>query len=79
MAEQPIQIGDRVINMQVPGIFTVVSRRGPYFDIETDDGLRMTLVEAALRRVTESPLAGAAPADDTATDDGAADDTDSEA
>jgi hypothetical protein len=64
MAEQPIQIGDRVINMQVPGIFTVVSRRGPYFDIETDDGLRMTLVEAALRRVTESPPPGAAAADD---------------
>jgi len=77
MAEQPIQIGDRVINLQVPGIFTVVSRRGPYLDIETDEGLRMTLVEAALRRVTESPLAGAAAAP-TAADDSAADDTDSE-
>jgi hypothetical protein len=64
MAERPIQIGDRVINLQVPGIFTVMRRRGPYFDIETDDGLRMTLVEAALRRVTESPPPGAAAADD---------------
>jgi hypothetical protein len=68
MVEPPIQIGDRVINLQVPGIFTVVSRHGPYIDIETDDGLRMTLVDAAVRRVTESPLAGAAAAD-AATDD----------
>jgi len=63
MAEQPIEIGDRVINLQVPGIFTVVSRRGPYLDIETDDGLRMTLVESAVRR-----LPPATPA--AATDDG---------
>jgi hypothetical protein len=73
MVELPIQIGDRVINLQVPGIFTVVRRRGPYFDIETDDGLRMTLVESALRRVTESPPPGAAAAADSADDDGAPD------
>ena len=73
MAEQPIQIGDRVINLQVPGIFTVVSRRGPYVDIETEDGLRMTLVEAAVRRVTVSTngvSAGAAPAADDSGESG---------
>jgi hypothetical protein len=58
MGESDIQVGDRVINLQVPGIFTVVDRRGTLLVIETDRGLRMTMLESGVRHVDES---GAAP------------------
>ena len=53
MAPDAIQVGDRVINLQVPGIFTVIDRHGPRLVIQTDRGLRMTVLEAAVRRVTD--------------------------
>jgi len=56
MAEVAIQLGDKVINLQVPGVFTVVGRRGAWLDIESERGLRMTVHETGLRRVE-----GAAP------------------
>jgi hypothetical protein len=50
-----IQVGDRVINLQVPGIFTVIDRRGPHLVIETARGLRMTVLDAQVRRVDDVP------------------------
>ena len=56
MGGEPIQLGDRVINLQVPGIFTVVDRRGPLLVIQTKRGLRMTVLEAGLRRLDETTV-----------------------
>jgi hypothetical protein len=55
VAEEPIRVGDRVVNLQVPGVFVVVGRRGPFVELENDRGLRMTLHEVALRRVNGAP------------------------
>ena len=58
MARDTIQLGDRVINLQVPGIFTVVDRKGALFVIQTDRGLSMAVLEGQLRRVyDEAPAA----------------------
>ena len=53
MATEPIQLGDRVINLQVPGIFTVIDRQGPMLAIQSPKGLRMTVLESQLRRVDD--------------------------
>jgi hypothetical protein len=58
MAETPIQVGDRVINLQMPGIFVVTARRGRVLDIETDEGIAMTLVDSAVRRLDDTPASG---------------------
>ena len=55
MTETPIQVGDRVINLQMPGIFVVTARRGRLLDIETDEGIAMTLVDSAVRRLDDTP------------------------
>ncbi|HWP64687.1 MAG TPA: hypothetical protein VNO26_02090 [Candidatus Limnocylindria bacterium] len=60
MAEERIEVGDRVINLQMPGIFVVVARRGRLLDIRTDDGVTMTVLDSAVRRI-EAP--SAAPTD----------------
>ncbi len=57
MAEAPIQPGDRVVGTQVPGVFTVLGIRGHVVEIESDRGLRMTVLDKTLRR-----LDGEAPA-----------------
>src|SRR5262245_45794803 len=49
-----IQLGDRVINLQVPGIFTVIDRDGPHVVIETARGLRMTVLDSQVRRVDDA-------------------------
>ena len=51
MAVETIQLGDRVINLQVPGIFTVIDRKGSLLVIQTARGLRMTVLESQLRRI----------------------------
>ena len=52
MAEDgPIELGDKVITLQMPGIFTVTGRQGPALVIETDDGVRLAVLEASLRRM----------------------------
>jgi hypothetical protein len=51
MAADAIAVGDEVINLQVPGVFRVVARRGAYLEIETAQGLRMTVSESAVRRL----------------------------
>jgi hypothetical protein len=53
MAQGSIQVGDRVINLQVPGIFVVVARRGRLLEIENDLGVRKTVLDVALRRMNE--------------------------
>ena len=57
MGEESIRVGDRVVNLQVPGVFVVVARRGPFVEIEkeNDRGVRMMLHEVALRRLDGTP------------------------
>ncbi len=52
-----IEIGDRVVHLQVPGVFTVVGRRGPFLHVESPRGLRMTVHESGVRRVEGPPPA----------------------
>jgi hypothetical protein len=53
--EETIQVGDRVITVAVPGIFTVLARRGALVDIENERGVRKTVAAIALRRVNGTP------------------------
>ena len=53
--ESAIQVGDRVIGLDMPGIFTVIARRGRFVEIENDRGLRRVVHEVALRRVDGRP------------------------
>ena len=64
MATKAIQVGDRVINLQVPGIFTVLDRKGSLISIRTQSGLAMTVLEPALRRVDEDAPAAPPAASD---------------
>ena len=50
-----IQIGDRVVHLQVPGVFTVIGRRGGFLEVEGARGLRMTIHQTGLRRVEGTP------------------------
>jgi hypothetical protein len=50
-----VQLGDHVINLQVPGVFTVIDRDGPLLVIETARGLRMTVLESQVRRLDDVP------------------------
>ena len=70
MAEDgPIELGDKVITLQMPGIFTVTGRQGPALVIESDDGVRLTVVESGLRRMdAEAPVADEPSADDAPND-----------
>jgi len=62
MTAETIEVGHQVINLQVPGVFTVVARRGALLDIETAQGLRMTVHVASVRRLDENAVA--TPRDD---------------
>jgi hypothetical protein len=55
--DETIRVGDRVVTVQVPGIFTVLARRGALVDIENERGVRMTVAVSALRRVDGTPPA----------------------
>jgi hypothetical protein len=55
MAAQTIEVGDRVVNLQVPGIFYVVARRGTLLEIETEQGVRLTVSEVAVRKLDDEP------------------------
>ena len=57
MSDEAIQVGDRVVHLQVPGVFTVVARRGAFLEVENARGLRMTIHEVALRRLDGPPPA----------------------
>jgi hypothetical protein len=49
------QPGDRVVHLQVAGVFRVVGHRGSLFDLESDRGLRMTVHAIQLRRLEGPP------------------------
>jgi hypothetical protein len=56
MGARAIQLGDQVINLQVPGIFTVIDQQGSLFVIQTAKGLRLAVLESQLRRLTDVAL-----------------------
>jgi hypothetical protein len=51
MDDGVIRSGDRVVHLQVPGVFVVRRRRGVFLEVESDRGLRMTVHEVAVRRL----------------------------
>lgn len=53
--EGPIRAGDRVVHLGAPGVFVVLARRGPLLEMESDRGLRKTVHEVAVRRLTGAP------------------------
>ena len=53
MDTRPIQLGDQVINLQVPGLFTVVDRQGILLALELPSGMRMTVHESQVRRLND--------------------------
>jgi hypothetical protein len=57
MGANGIQSGDRVVHLQVPGVFVVVGRKGRWLDVESDRGLRMTVHEVQVRRLDGPPPA----------------------
>jgi hypothetical protein len=59
MGARAIQLGDKVINLQVPGIFTVIDRNGELLVIETARGLRMTVLAQQVRRLDDVELPSA--------------------
>jgi len=55
--EEPIRAGDRVVHLQIPGVCTVLARRGKFLEVESGRGVRKLVHEVSLRRVS-----GPAPA-----------------
>jgi len=53
--EDPLRAGDRVVHLQIPGVCTVVSRRGKFLEVESDRGMRKLVHEVSLRRVGGAP------------------------
>ena len=51
MAGESIEVGDQVVNLQVPGVFRVVARRGLLLEIESPQGVRMTVRPEAVRKL----------------------------
>ena len=66
MATGTIQLGDRVINLQVPGLFTVIDRRGSLLVLETAKGLRMTVLDSQVRLLDDVKLVNGSGGDDQA-------------
>ena len=57
MAAETIEVGDQVVNLLGPGVFTVLARRGNLLEIETAQGLRMTVLEGSVRRLDQNAVA----------------------
>ena len=51
MADDAIQIGDKVIVLQVPGVFRVTVRNGRLVMIESPSGVRLTMRVEGVRRL----------------------------
>jgi len=66
MATGTIQVGDSVINLQVPGLFTVIDRRGQMLVLETAKGLRMTVLDSQVRMLDDVKLVNGSGGDDQA-------------
>ena len=64
MAAEAIQVGDRVINLQVPGLFTVIDRSGQLLVIETAKGLRMRVLDSQVRLLDDVKLVNGSGGDD---------------
>ena len=64
MATGTIQVGDRVINLQVPGLFTVIDRSGQLLVIETAKGLRMRVLDSQVRLLDDVKLVNGSGTDD---------------
>jgi hypothetical protein len=50
-----IGVGDRIVHLQVPGVFVVLKRRGRMLDIESQRGLRMAVSDISVRRLDGAP------------------------
>lgn len=50
-----IRAGDRVVHLQVPGVFIALACRGSFVEIESERGLRMTVRDIQLRRLDGPP------------------------
>jgi hypothetical protein len=51
-----IKVGDRVAQLQIPGVFTVVARRGPFLELMGERAaVRMTVHEVQVRRLDAVP------------------------
>lgn len=55
MADDAIRVGDKVINLQMPGVFRVTSRNGRLIVIESATGVRMTVRAEGVRRLDGGP------------------------
>jgi hypothetical protein len=51
--------GDRVVHLQVPGVFVVIGLRAGWVEIESDRGLRMTVRDVQVRKLEGPPPAPA--------------------
>jgi hypothetical protein len=50
-----VKVGDRVAQLQIPGVFTVVARRGRFLDLVGERGVRLTVHEVQVRRLDALP------------------------
>ena len=66
MGTGTIQVGDRVINLQVPGLFTVIDRTGQLLVIETAKGLRMRVLDSQVRLLDDVKLVNGSGGDEDA-------------
>ena len=57
MGGAAIEMGDRVVNLQMPGIFRVVALRGRLLEIESEQGVRMTVSPGAVRKLEDGDAA----------------------
>jgi hypothetical protein len=55
MGDDAIAVGDRVVHLQVPGVFVVTGRDGHFLEMESDRGLRMRVHEIQVRRLDGPP------------------------
>jgi hypothetical protein len=51
----PIREGERVVHLGTPGVLRVQARRGVLLDLVSDRGLRKTVHEVAVRRLSGPP------------------------
>jgi len=53
-----------VINLQVPGLFTVIDRRGQLLVLQTAKGLRMTVFDSQVRLLDDVKPVNGSGSDD---------------
>lgn len=53
--DEPIRAGDRVVHLQMPGVCTVLARRGKFLEVESNRGMRKLVHEVSLRRLPPAP------------------------